>query len=195
MSILRDDGFFAKPKGIEKLQRLQAVAKTVYRSCREGTQSAHEQSSVRQALFWISATPVQTAHFKEMRAWLNYNELPRTKELSSLWHGTFRKLSLSISVFVRRWSEMIKNGFGLILKLDSFTQYGLGCDWKMERGVWYLKCSMVMSLLLSLHSPRPLPTQVYTIFSLLPAWFDLQITMSVIDRPWREMRNAPNLKP
>lgn len=103
-----------------------------------------------------------------MRAWLNYNELPRTKGLSSLWHGTLRKpfacLLMSWSVFMRTesfsWVKWTKTGFCLMLIFCSFIQDGLRCDWGIERGAWYLKCSMVIPLFSSLYSLSPLPTLV-----------------------------------
>lgn len=58
------------------------------------------------------------------------------------------------------WVKWTKTGFCLMLIFCSFIQDGLRCDWGMERGAWYLKCSMVIPLFSSLYSLSPLPTLV-----------------------------------
>lgn len=85
---------------------------------------------------------VQSVHFKEKRALLNYNELHRTKGLSSLWHGTlgnlFPRRPMSLWVFARRWSKTDKKRIWLLhcdvrqfysRWVDMWLGDGEGCVW------------------------------------------------------------------
>lgn len=147
------------------------------------------------------AIKCQTGALSEKRHSCAISTLQRDESLDELqWAPSYKRAAVPLawhtskpfahrlrcfSVIRRRWSKTHKAGFGLFPTFCTFIQRGLKCDWGMERGVWDLKCSMVMALISSFYSPCPLPT-----LCLLLPWFELHVIQAFSGRSrWENTRS------